>query len=137
MKNTFLLLCIVAASCCGTKKSLDTSAGNAAPGMETTKTEKEKVTAENVPACLLEMISGFTKEEKQNPPRKIYSYTYKGKTVYYVTPPCCDFFSDLYDSDCKLMGHPDGGITGRGDGKFPDFEKEKSNEKIVWKDKRK
>ena len=137
MKNIFLLLCIVAASCCGTKKSSDTSTVKVPAGIDTVITEKEKVTAENTPACLLEMINGFAKEEKQNPPRKIYSYTYKAKTVYYVTPPCCDFFSDLYDSDCKLMGHPDGGITGRGDGKFSDFEKEKRNEKLVWKDKRK
>ena len=83
------------------------------------------------------MIKGFEKEEKQNPPRKIYRYTYKGKTVYYVTPPCCDFYSDLYDSTCKLIGHPDGGFTGKGDRRMPDFHTSKSNEKLIWEDKRK
>lgn len=34
------------------------------------------------------------------------------------------------------MGHPDGGITGRGDGKFPYFDKERTNEKLLWEDKR-
>ena len=83
------------------------------------------------------MIKKFSSEEKTNPPRKIYSYTYKGKKVYYVPGPCCDNFSDLYDSNCRLLGHPDGGFTGRGDGKFKDFAQEKKNEKLVWADKRK
>lgn len=122
MKNIILMLCVLASGCCGTKNSPDIAAGNAG------KTE--------TPACINEMISRFAKAEKENPPRKIYSYTYQGKTVYYVTPPCCDFFSDLYDADCKLLGHPDGGITGKGDGKFADFETAKSNEKLVWEDKR-
>jgi hypothetical protein len=39
-----------------------------------------------------------------------------GETVYYVVMECCDQFSDLLDADGELIGHPDGGITGRGDG---------------------
>ncbi len=128
MKNTLLLFCVIIASCCGPKKTnVTTSPGdNVAIGSST-----------DTSACLQQMIAGFKNEEKQNPPRKVYSYQYKGQTVYYVTPPCCDFFSDLYDSKCKLIGHPDGGITGRGDGKFPDFEQLRTNEKLVWEDTRK
>ena len=29
---------------------------------------------------------------------------------------CRDQFSDLLDANGNLIGHPDGGITGRGDG---------------------
>ena len=87
--------------------------------------------------CIKKLIGQFMREDVQNPPRKIYSYTYEGKTVYYVTPPCCDFFSDLYDSDCKIIAHPDGGITGRGDGRAKDFVKSRKNEKLVWEDSRK
>ncbi len=123
MKNFLVIICLVASGCCGSKKSVDPNAGDAAAVVAT-------------PACIKEMIKGFAKAEKENPPRKIYSYTYQGKTVYYVTPPCCDFFSDLYDAECKLIGHPDGGITGKGDGKFADFETAKSNEKLIWEDKR-
>lgn len=90
----------------------------------------------NLPACLQKLVKGFLEEEVQNPPRKIYSYTYNGGLVYYVTPPCCDFFSDLYDAQCKLIAHPDGGITGRGDGRAKDFAQTKSNEKLVWEDVR-
>ncbi|MCP9753026.1 hypothetical protein EGI32_18905 [Ferruginibacter sp. HRS2-29] len=83
------------------------------------------------------MIAGFTAVPVGNPPRKIWSYTYQNRTVYYVQPECCDQFSDLYDAGCTLLGHPDGGFWGRGDGNFPDFTKERSNEKLVWQDKRK
>ncbi|MEO5984713.1 MAG: hypothetical protein ABIP80_04365 [Ferruginibacter sp.] len=91
----------------------------------------------SAPQCILNLIKAFKEEDVQNPPRKMYSYSYKGSTVYYVTPPCCDFFSDLYDSNCKLIAHPDGGITGKGDGRLKDFVEMRSNEKIVWEDARK
>ncbi len=129
MKNTLLAICIIAASCCGGKKSAVNPESSAQNAATTSSTE--------LPSCLRDMITIFKNEEKQNPPRKIYRYTYKGNTVYYVTPPCCDFFSDLYDANCKLIGHPDGGITGKGDGKFTDFVKERTNEKLVWEDTRK
>ena len=72
-----------------------------------------------------------------NPPRSIIQYTYKGQIVYYLPPPCCDIFSDLYDADGNLLGHPDGGITGRGDGKLPDFREESTDERTIWADDRK
>lgn len=96
-----------------------------------------KVSDTGLPGCIQKMIDQYKSEEKQNPPRQIYSYMYKGKTVYYVKPPCCDFFSDLYDSSCVLIGHPDGGFTGKGDGKINDFKDSSSYEKLIWKDDRK
>jgi hypothetical protein len=36
----------------------------------------------------------------------------------------------------RLICQPDGGITGKGDGKCPDFDKNKTNEKLVWQDPR-
>jgi len=62
----------------------------------------------------------------------VIEYEYKGEKVYYVTMPCCDFYNEVYDSNCNLLGHPDGGFTGKGDGKLPDFNTEKKKEKIVW-----
>lgn len=88
------------------------------------------------PGCIKEMITKFEKEPKQNPPRKIFRYGYKEKIVYYVPAICCDMYSDLYSSDCKLLGHPDGGFTGKGDGTLPDFDAEKTAEHLVWQDKR-
>ncbi len=82
------------------------------------------------------LIDKFKSEETTNPPRKIYSYLYAGKKVYYVSAVCCDNFSDLYNDSCRLIAHPDGGFTGRGDGKIIDFETAK-NEKLLWADSRK
>jgi hypothetical protein len=124
------LVCFVALSATAQKKKRKKGTNK----VTTTQVQTKFVTQ---PACVQTLIETYSKGKVENPPRSIYSYTYKGKTVYYVTAPCCDFFSDLYDENCNLIGHPDGGFTGRGDMKMPDFEKEKSNEKLVWKDERK
>ena len=123
MKNFILLVFIISSGCCSSPKNA------------TSVTIANTTTA--VPGCIQKLIHQFSEEEKQNPPRKIYSYLYKGAKVYYVIAPCCDNFNDLYDEYCTLLGHPDGGFTGRGDGKFPDFNEAKTNEKLIWEDKRK
>lgn len=99
--------------------------------------QNEKSADASLPKCINKLISDFKSEPKQNPPRKIFSYTYHDSTVYYVQPICCDFYSDLYDNKCNLIAHPDGGFTGKGDGKIKDFRKEATNEKLVWEDTRK
>jgi hypothetical protein len=91
----------------------------------------------SLPVCIKAMIEKMKAEPITNPPNKIYSYTFKNKTVYYVPGVCCDNFSDLYDDSCKIIAHPDGGFTGRGDGKIKDFGELRKNEKLIWEDKRK
>jgi hypothetical protein len=49
--------------------------------------------------------------------------------------PCCDKFNIVFDSACNILGYPDGGYAGRGDGKMTDFFKEATDEKVVWKKK--
>lgn len=130
MKAFILIAFIAFASCCSTR--------NTTQGLPEGKLERDSSLAANqVPGCIKSLIVDFEKDKVQNPPRSIYRYTYKGKPVYYVPAICCDFFSDLYDADCKLVGHPDGGFTGKGDGKLPDFESAKTDEVLIWKDKRK
>jgi len=90
-----------------------------------------------VPKCILDKITFFQSEPKVNPPRAIYQYQYNEKTVYYVSAPCCDIYPELVDNDCNLLCAPDGGFTGKGDGKCIDFNKTKSKEKLIWHDKRK
>lgn len=130
MKILMIALCIFSASCAGQKKAGETMA----PERNDTL---QNPTLRAVPVCLQDLIKQFEAEKKQNPPRKIYSYQYKGKPVFYVPAICCDFYSDLYDDECKLIGHPDGGFTGRGDGKLPEFIKERKEEMLVWEDMRK
>ncbi len=85
---------------------------------------------------LRDLTRRLENEPVANPPRSIIQYTFKGQTVFYLPPPCCDIFSDLFDADGNLLGHPDGGITGLGDGKLPDFLEERADEKLIWADDR-
>ncbi|MEO6454403.1 MAG: hypothetical protein ABIN97_10040 [Ginsengibacter sp.] len=100
-------------------------------------TQSQVLTAvQNPPSCINDKIEFFKKEPKQNPPRSVTEYTYKGHKVYYIPAPCCDQYSTVFDSTCNLLGHPDGGITGKGDGKLPGFGEEAKDEKLIWKDDR-
>ena len=127
MKILLLSIIISVFSCNSAKQSV---ANEAVP-------EGTKVISDSLPACVRALIDKFKSEEPTNPPRKIYSYIYAGKKVYYVTAVCCDNYSDLYNDSCRLIAHPDGGFTGRGDGKITDFDAKKSNEKLLWADSRK
>ena len=69
-----------------------------------------------LPGWLAEWIAELEAGKVEFPPQSITRYAYQGATVYYVVQQCCDQFSDLLDADGDLIGHPDGGITGRGDG---------------------
>ena len=91
----------------------------------------------SIPLCIKELIKKLESEPVTNPASKIYSYSFEGKTVYYVPPVCCDNFSDLYNDSCKIIAHPDGGFTGKGDRKKPTFQEDKKAEKLIWEDKRK
>jgi len=68
------------------------------------------------PQWLAEWVNSLDAGEVEFPPQSITRYQWQGETVYYVVMQCCDQFSDLLDFDGNMIGHPDGGITGRGDG---------------------
>ena len=88
------------------------------------------------PAWVDELIRKFQNEPAGNPPHSIWRYDYNGKTVYYVPPQCCDQYSVLYDASGEEICAPDGGLTGRGDGRCPDFFEKRTGEKLVWQDTR-
>jgi hypothetical protein len=88
------------------------------------------------PDCINEKISSILSEGVWNPPAKIYSYIYNGQTVYYIPARCCDIPSTLYDQNCKIICHPDGGFSGMGDGKCNDFFSSRSDGQLVWEDPR-
>ena len=113
----------------GCNPSKKTNAADVAP-------EGSKVVVDSLPVCVKVLIEKMKSEPVTNPPGKIYSYKYLGKKVFYVPAVCCDNFSDLYNDSCRLMGHPDGGFTGKGDGKIKDFETA-TEEKLLWADSRK
>ena len=88
------------------------------------------------PQWLKARIAAVLAERKRNPITRVLRYNYGGQTVYFESAACCDQYSDVLDTRGKLICHPDGGITGKGDGKCPDFDKNKTNEKLVWQDPR-
>ena len=83
-----------------------------------------------LPTCIKNKIDSFKVIPKHEQPQKITEYIYKGKKVYYVTMPCCDFFNEVYDDKCKLLGSPDVGFIVKGDGKLRDVFKDAKNEKL-------
>lgn len=90
---------------------------------------------QNVPSCLASKIDSIKKSGKVNPPTEVIQYTYKGSLVYYVTSGCCDQFNNVYDAGCVMLGAPDGGVTGKGDGKLNDFYAMATNKKVLWENK--
>jgi hypothetical protein len=88
------------------------------------------------PVWIDQLINKFESEAVGNPPQSIYRYEYDGQTVYFVPAQCCDQFSTLYNIGGDVLCAPDGGLTGKGDGKCDDFVAKRSNEQLVWKDPR-
>lgn len=89
----------------------------------------------NVPSCLSAKIDSIKRNANVNPPQSIIQYSYKGAPVYYVTAGCCDQFNTVYNNKCEYLGAPDGGVTGKGDNKLPDFFANATNKKVVWENK--
>lgn len=86
---------------------------------------------DKLPSCIKTIITELSKEPG-NTPHSVTQYEYQGMTVYYLKAACCDNFNIVYDKDCKILGYPDGGLTGRGDGRLPDFWKEAKNGVVLW-----
>ncbi|HOD12865.1 MAG TPA: hypothetical protein PKO44_07195 [Candidatus Omnitrophota bacterium] len=106
-----------------------------------------------VVACLLFASSAFSQEKKSpqwvqaliqryenmpvaNPALSISRCEYRGETVYYVPPQCCDIPSILFNEEGKEVCSPDGGEGGDGDGTCTDFFVERKNCEVLWKDPR-
>ncbi|MEP6948998.1 MAG: hypothetical protein ABI863_06980 [Ginsengibacter sp.] len=94
---------------------------------------KKAQVIKELPECLATKIKAMTSDPGQGSPLSVTRYIYRQQTVYYMVSPCCDKFNIVYDSVCNILGRPDGGFTGRGDGKMTDFKKEATNEKVIWK----
>lgn len=88
------------------------------------------------PAFVVALIKQFESDPVGNPPQSIWSYDYSGQTVYFIPAQCCDQYSTLMDATGSVICAPDGGLTGKGDGKCPDFFTKRSNEHLIWKDSR-
>lgn len=149
--STFLLASLLLTGACSQPLAVNTPttppnspnvAGNSTPAPTSANTvdpvpnrvAESDTTAR--PGWLQARIQAVLAERKRNPTVHIYQYQYRGQKVYYQSAPCCDQYSYVFDTKGKVLCNPDGGITGKGDGKCADFDKEKTDEKLVWQDPR-
>ncbi len=105
-------------------------------GLILSLTSCEKLDSEiDVPSCIEKKIDNIKLEEVRNPPAQVWKWEVDEQTYYYVTSDCCDQYNYLYDDNCIVVCAPDGGITGMGDGKCPDFNGQ-IEKTLVWEDNR-
>ncbi|HEX9888281.1 MAG TPA: hypothetical protein VGA69_02295 [Nitriliruptorales bacterium] len=90
----------------------------------------------DAPPWLQRQIEQISSEEVSNPPTEIWKYSYQDAIVYYRPARCCDIPSTLWSADGEVLCHPDGGLTGAGDGQCPDFAEARSDKDLVWRDPR-
>ncbi len=105
-------------------------------GLILSLTSCEKLDLEiDVPSCIEKKIEDIKQEEVRNPPAQVWKWEIDEQTYYYITSDCCDQYNYLYDDNCIVVCAPDGGITGTGDGKCPDFNGQ-IEKTLVWEDNR-
>ncbi|MEZ4413891.1 MAG: hypothetical protein R2910_12960 [Gemmatimonadales bacterium] len=88
------------------------------------------------PAWIDSLIARLQRAPVQNPPGTIMRYMYKGEPVYSVPSPCCDQFGYVYSASQVRICAPSGGITGRGDGRCPDFYSTATDPTVIWRETR-
>jgi hypothetical protein len=88
------------------------------------------------PEWVDQLIVKFQSEPVGDPPRSIWRYKHKGDVVYYIPAVCCDQYDLLYGYVGNVICAPDGGYSGDGDGRCPDFFAKRTDEKLVWRDPR-
>lgn len=91
--------------------------------------------ADTRPPWLLELIARQEAGPLANPPAYIVRREYAAGVYYFLPSRCCDIYSELYDNLGDLVCHPDGGITGGGDGNCPALGAVVAEE-VVWRDPR-
>jgi hypothetical protein len=125
------------------KKQNVTKQGTNIPTLEISKpkpTPTPKPTpippSDQYPSWINEVIAKEESEPVANPPASLSGCMYKNQTVYYLPPRCCDISSVLFNENGEVICAPDGGFTGGGDGRCPDFFEERKDCEIIWEDSR-
>jgi hypothetical protein len=90
----------------------------------------------DTPTWLRHLIQDLASQPVANPPASITAFDYRNQTVYFLPSRCCDIASVLYDANGVVLCAPDGGITGQGDGRCPDFFTSRRDERLIWADPR-
>ena len=95
--------------------------------------EADEPTPNEVPACIQLIIGQNGRGTTNDNYLAIYRYKYQKRYVYFGEADCCDQYNLLFDNNCQVLCAPNGGFTGGGDGKCPDFFKEATEETELWR----
>lgn len=88
------------------------------------------------PKWVQDLIAKLQAEPVANPPAFLIRYSHAGTSYYYLPPRCCDIPGKLFNAEGKAICAPDGGLTGKGDGRCPDFVHGLKNGVKIWEDQR-
>ncbi len=88
----------------------------------------------DLPECLQKMVAGDPEwpHELIYPSDYISRCNYDDRIVYFMPSQCCDIPSYLFDADCNIICSPDGGYSGTGDGRCPEFSEAAANCEEIW-----
>jgi hypothetical protein len=86
-----------------------------------------------VPSCVKRWVDEPFNSVQPDAPMQIDEYIYNGKHVFLFTAQCCDRYNVAYDDQCNAVCAPSGGLTGKGDGKCPDFSSAATHVRLVWR----
>lgn len=98
--------------------------------------QKTASSAQALPLPMQALIKEILAEQPTNPPSSILRYRIDANVYFYRPSYCCDFPSVLYNEQGVRICEPDGGFTGRGDGRCEWFRAHKKDGVTVWRDKR-
>lgn len=93
---------------------------------------KDTAAAPAHPEWLQVHIDKLKASRVTNVPASVVRAQYKGETVYYISTAVPDGYGTLYDAQGKVLGHPDGGMNGRGDGRCSDFFDVRTEVVPIW-----
>lgn len=88
------------------------------------------------PACIDSQIALFLSQPVGTEFVQIDAYQFRGQTWYLFGAGCCDRYNVLKDDQCRSLGAPSGGITGKGDFSLPGFADSAVFVQTIWRDPR-
>jgi hypothetical protein len=90
--------------------------------------------ADEMPDFLTGLARKFARESADTAPLEIWSYCYRGSTVFYVAPQyCCDLPGVLYDESGQVICNFGGGIANvYDDGNCPGFADVRATGQLLW-----
>ena len=90
----------------------------------------------NEPQFVKDLVTKLKTEPVSNPPTFIQKCKLDSKITYYQSPKAGDQMSVLFDANGNVLCSPDGGITGKGDNKCPEYFQTRTECDYVWTDSR-